>query len=46
MIRKIFMAGMLLLAFALSGCITREGKDSFVRVENGQFIRNGNPTVS
>ncbi|MFA6818900.1 MAG: beta-mannosidase, partial [Bacteroidales bacterium] len=34
---------MLLLALALSGCITREGKDSFVRVENGQFIRNGKP---
>jgi mannan endo-1,4-beta-mannosidase len=43
MIRKTFMAGMLLLALALSGCITREGKDSFVRVENGQFIRNGKP---
>ncbi|HOT55370.1 MAG TPA: beta-mannosidase, partial [Bacteroidales bacterium] len=34
---------MLLLAFATSGCIGPEEHDAFVRVENGQFIRNGEP---
>ena len=35
---------MLLLAFALSAA-SHTKEDSFVRVENGQFIR-GKPTVS
>ena len=41
--KMILFCGMLLLAFATSGCIGPEEHDAFVRVENGQFIRNGEP---
>lgn len=33
----------LLLALAIFGCNRQEKDDGFIRVENGQFIRNGEP---
>lgn len=41
--KTILFCGMLLLAFWIIGCNQPQEKDAFIRVENGQFIRNKEP---